>query len=135
MTPALAPLLALALVAVVGGSLRIGQARQRRRLLGRHVAPVGSAPTVLFFTSAACATCHVAQRPALERLARRMGQAVALREVDVDRDPETARRFGILSLPTTIVVAPDGRAVAVNSGFVPETTLEQQLTGSLVETR
>ena len=125
-----APLLAVALVALAALALRIGQARQRRHLLGNVVEVAGrdvSGPAILFFTGAACTVCHTAQRPALERLAPQIGGRVTVREIDVAAEPALAQQFRVMSLPTTVVLDRDGRAHAVNSGFAPAPVLQRQL--------
>jgi thioredoxin-like negative regulator of GroEL len=124
---ALAPLFAVALIALAAVALRAGQASQRRHLLGQVVEPDVQGPAILFFSGAACTICHTAQRPALDRLAPALDGRVAVHEVDVAEDPALAQRFHVMSLPTTVVVDAEGRARAVNAGFAPTPVLERQL--------
>jgi thioredoxin-like negative regulator of GroEL len=124
---ALAPLIAVAVVAVAALALRAGQARQRRHLVGRVVDGGVEGPAILFFSGAACTICHTAQRPALERLGTQLTGRVAVREVDVAAEPTLAQRFRVMSLPTTVVLDGDGRARAVNAGFAPAPLLQKQL--------
>lgn len=128
MSPLFAPLFAAGALLLALAVARLAQARQRRRLLdGVALGEPGGEPEVLFFTGAWCTVCHTAQRPALERLRRRLGGQLRVREVDVADRPDLARHFGVLTLPTTIVVDAGGRAVAVNTGFAPEEQLARQL--------
>lgn len=53
------------------------------------------------FTSTRCAPCQQ-MKPVLSELAR---SGVAIRSVDVDREPELTRRYGIQQTPTFIVVS------------------------------
>jgi thioredoxin-like negative regulator of GroEL len=124
---ALAPLLAFAVIALVAVALRWAQARQRRHLVGRVVAAEGGEPAILFFSGATCTVCHTAQRPALERLAPELDGRVTVREVDVAEEPALARRFKVMSLPTTVVLDGEGRARAVNAGFASAQVLRGQL--------
>ena len=124
---ALAPLLAFALIATAALALRTGQARQRAHLVGNVVGGAADRPTILYFSGAACTVCHTAQRPALDRLAPARRGLVEVREIDVAAEPELARRFRVMSLPTTVVLDAGGRAHAVNAGFAPEPLLERQL--------
>ena len=49
--------------------------------------------------------------------------------VDAARQPDAARAFGILTVPSTVVVAAGGKhVVAVNHGFTPSQRLVEQLT-------
>jgi thioredoxin 1 len=57
---------------------------------------------IVDFTAPWCAPCR-AIAPALEELAAESG--VELVSLDVDENPETAARFGVLSLPTVILFA------------------------------
>ena len=124
---ALAPLIAVALLAAAALALRVGQVRQRGYLVGSVVGTPNDRPTILYFSGAACTICHTAQRPALDRLTPALDGRVAVREVDVAEDPALAQQFRVMSLPTTVVIDADGRARAVNTGFAPVPTLERQL--------
>jgi thioredoxin-like negative regulator of GroEL len=124
---ALAPLLAVAVIAAVALVLRAQRERQRRHLLGSVVGTAGEAPTILFFSGATCTICHTAQRPALERLAPELDGRVQVREIDVADDTALARRFRVMSLPTTVVLDAEGRARAVNPGFASAQVLRSQL--------
>ena len=134
---ALAPLLAAAILVMAAGVLT-AQRRWQRTLIGRAVdsAPrtAGPAPDLLYFTSDTCTVCHVAQRPALERLRALVGD-VRVREIDVAADPSTARSYRVMTLPTIVVLDRDGTATAVNAGFVNEGTLRDQVLSAREATR
>ncbi|HST18457.1 MAG TPA: thioredoxin [Gaiellaceae bacterium] len=59
-------------------------------------------PVIVDFTAPWCGPC-AAIAPGLEELARESG--IALVSLDVDENPETAARYGVLSLPTVILFA------------------------------
>lgn len=125
---ALAALVGLALVATWLGGLLIE--RRRQAALGdrlpaelRALVPAGR-PGVLYFSGPRCAECRARQRPALERL--RAAADLALVEIDVEVQPDLARRLGILTVPSTAVVSGDGRLLALNSGFAPAERLAAQ---------
>ncbi len=124
---ALAPLIAVAVIALAAVALRAGQASQRRHLVGNVVGTAVERPTILYFSGAACTVCHTAQRPALDRLAPAVDGRVEVREIDVAAEPALAQQFRVMSLPTTVVLDTDGRARAVNAGFAPAPVLERQL--------
>ena len=54
-------------------------------------------------------------------------EVVRVIKVDAARQPEVARAFGVLTVPSTIVLAPTGQVVAVNQGFAPSKRLVEQL--------
>jgi len=64
-------------------------------------------PTVLHFSAASCGPCARVRRVVEEVCAGL--PAVAHVEIDMDANPEAARRLSVLSLPTTIVFDADGR--------------------------
>ncbi len=127
----IAPLAALVILAAAAGVLTL-QRWWQRRLLGTTV--LGSAagvvgddrPDILYFTGENCTVCHVAQRPALRRL-RSLLSDVTIREIDVARDPATARRYRVMTLPTTVVLDEGGRTVAMNVGYASEAALRDQV--------
>jgi thioredoxin 1 len=132
-----APAIAALLIGIVAMSLRV-QRRAQLQLVGTAVdSPVGSRArsesSVLFFSSTTCAICHTAQRPALDALSARSSGPLSIREVDVAAEPDVARAYRVMSLPTTIVLSPDGDVVAINVGFASSEKLAAQLarTGAL----
>lgn len=84
-------------------------------------------PLVLAFSTPDCVPCRTAQKPALEQLQRRFPGRVDVREVDATVHPELADRFGILTVPSTVLVAADGRILAVNYGLARADKLTAQL--------
>ena len=127
----IAPFAALLILAAAAGALALQRSRQRRLVgtvpTGTDAPPGADAvPDILYFTGENCTVCHVAQRPALQRL-RGLIQDVAIREIDIARDRRSARIYRVMTLPTTIVLDPSGRAVAVNAGFAAESVLRDQV--------
>jgi thioredoxin-like negative regulator of GroEL len=130
----LAPAIAALVIGVVAMSLRVQQ-RGQLQLVGTVVdsqlaLDARTQPSVLFFSSATCAICHTAQRPALDALSARRTSPLLIREVDVAADPDLARRYRVMSLPTTIVIGADGDVVAINAGFASTEKLAAQLAGA-----
>jgi thioredoxin-like negative regulator of GroEL len=85
-------------------------------------------PTLVTFSTPSCAACHQAQTPAVRLVEDQLGSA-ALRIIDVDaaRRPDVARAFGVLTVPSTVVLAAAGGIIAVNQGFAPSQMLVEQL--------
>lgn len=63
-------------------------------------------PTVVHFSAPWCRPC-VAVRRVVDNVCADLG-GVAHREIDIDADPAMARRFSVLSLPTTLIFDADG---------------------------
>jgi hypothetical protein len=127
----IAPIVAALVLAIGAGALALQRARQRGLVgsvvLGPAASPgTGRIPDILYFTGENCTVCHVAQRPALQRL-RELVEDVAIREIDVALDRISARAYRVMTLPTTVVLDPSGRATAVNAGFAAESILRDQV--------
>lgn len=122
----LAPVLALLAVGAAAFALRVQRSGQRRHLLGSGATATPGEADILYFTGENCTVCHVAQRPALTRL-RTSIPDLAVREIDVAAEPEAARAYRVMTLPTTVVLDPLGRAVAVNAGFAGHAVLRAQV--------
>jgi thiol-disulfide isomerase/thioredoxin len=95
--------------------------RARRVALLATAAP-SSEPYILYFTGDGCTVCRTHQEPALARLG-----AVRVDKVDAISDRQLADRFQVYTLPTTVVMSPEGKALHVNYGYAPAPKLEQQL--------
>ena len=64
--------------------------------------------------------------PVLEEIAREKAGALAVRQLDVDRSPRAAERYGALSLPTLILFR-DGEPIERLAGARPKGALLRAL--------
>jgi thioredoxin-like negative regulator of GroEL len=122
---------ALAIAVLLGVALLLAAQKGRQRSLVGHVvqrdAGRTALPSILFFTGATCNVCHTAQKPALEALAATLDAHVAIREIDVATQPEVARAYRVMTLPTTVLLDAAGTVIDINVGFAPAETLRTQL--------
>mgnify|MGYP001179516569 CR=1 FL=1 len=72
-----------------------------------------------------CGPCKMIA-PVLEELDAEMGDQVKIIKVDVDENPDTAGKFGIMSIPTLIIFK-DGQKVDQLVGFQPKEVLVNAL--------
>jgi len=64
-----------------------------------------------------CGPCKMLS-PAVEDIAERYGDKVLVGKVNVDEEPELARRFGVMSIPT-VVFLKNGREFDRKVGVMP----------------
>jgi len=83
-------------------------------------------PAIVYFSSPRCAPCRTVQRPAVERVGERLRGRVTVIEVDTLERPEVAERWGVLTVPTTVLVDGAGRAREVNPGLASAEKLAAQ---------
>jgi thiol-disulfide isomerase/thioredoxin len=103
---------ALGVATVVGRllTLRTGMLRDAKAAADVDTSDLGlstTGPTVLHFSADWCGPCAAVRRVVNQVCAEL--PAVAHVEIDMDANPAAAKRLSVLSLPTTIVFAADGR--------------------------
>lgn len=84
-----------------------------------------SGTTALLLSSPTCSNC-VSVRRLLDELAVTR-RDLRWTDVDVTERPELAERFGVLRLPTVLLLEPDGHLVARASGVPPREELRAHL--------
>ena len=64
--------------------------------------------------------------PTIEQLAEDLDGTVKVAKLNVDDSPKTAQKFGIMSIPTLLIVK-DGKVVDKMVGVQPKATIEEHL--------
>lgn len=118
---------ALLIVAGSGAYFLFKQAHMRR--LQPETGRAGR-PRLLYFRSDYCAPC-LTQARFLEELPNRLRQRVTIEKIDVEREDETASRYGVFTLPTTLLLDDEGRIRHVNYGLADAGKLARQVEGLL----
>ncbi len=113
------------------GAWRWWQAR-RLQTLAAAVMPAplpagvdGSKPAVLYFTTTDCAQCRLQQTPILAQLQNQVD--VVVHKLDAIEQEALARFYGIMTVPTTVVLDRRLQPVAVNHGVTPLQKLQVQV--------
>ncbi|MCA1031978.1 thioredoxin [Bacillus timonensis] len=76
-----------------------------------------------------CGPCKMIA-PVLEELDSEMGDKVKIVKIDVDENQETAGKFGVMSIPTLLVMK-NGEVVDKVVGFQPKEALAERLNAHL----
>ena len=76
-----------------------------------------------------CAPCRMVA-PVVEELASEYEGKVSFAKLNVDQNPRTASRYGIMSIPTLLIFK-DGKPVSNIVGFRPKAELKRNLDAAL----
>jgi thioredoxin 1 len=82
-----------------------------------------SGPVVVDFWAEWCGPCKMIA-PALEELAGVLGDKVKIVKLNVDENPATASKYGIMSIPT-LMMFKNGELASRQVGAAPKAKLEQ----------
>lgn len=80
-------------------------------------------PVIVDFWAEWCGPCRMVA-PEIDKLAEKYAGSVEVRKLDVDANPQTAMKYGIMSIPTVAIFAP-GEAPRAAVGFRPAEVLEE----------
>ncbi|NWG06230.1 MAG: thioredoxin family protein [Chloroflexi bacterium] len=84
-------------------------------------------PVIVYFTTPDCAPCKTIQRPVLNKISSLMGDKLEVIEIDATQHPDLAKRWGVMSVPTTFLLDAYGEARYVNNGVARMEKLMEQL--------
>ena len=118
--------LLLTLVLMLLGLAAFVVLRQAHLRRASRVAVAAGRPAILYFRSAACAPCATQGR-FLQQLQVEFGDRVVIEKVDADLDQATAERYGVFTLPTTLIVDPQGMVRHANYGLADTRKLAGQV--------
>lgn len=86
----------------------------------------GQGTVLVDFWAPWCGPCKMIA-PVLEELDKELGEQLKIAKVNVDDNPESASRFGVMSIPTLIVFK-DGQPVDKVVGFNSKDALKNVVT-------
>jgi len=86
-------------------------------------------PVVVDFWAEWCGPCRMIA-PALEEISKSLNGKVKIVKLNVDENPGTAAKFGIMSIPT-LMVFKGGKQVATKTGAGPKSELSRWINASV----
>ena len=82
-------------------------------------------PVLMDFFAVWCGPCRL-QTPELEKLKEMVGDAVEIKQIDVDDHLDMAQKYGIMVVPT-LIIEKDGQVMERLEGVTPAETLMRLL--------
>jgi len=86
-------------------------------------------PVVVDFWAEWCGPCRMIA-PALEEIAGSLNGKVKIVKLNVDENPHTASKYGVMSIPT-LMLFKNGEMASRQVGAAPKQKLEQWITGAM----
>jgi thioredoxin 1 len=86
-------------------------------------------PVVVDFWAEWCGPCKMIA-PALEEIAGSLNGKVKIVKLNVDENPQTASKYGVMSIPT-LMLFKNGEMASRQVGAAPKQKLEQWITGAM----
>jgi thioredoxin 1 len=86
-------------------------------------------PVVVDFWAEWCGPCRMIG-PALEEIAGSLNGKVKIVKLNVDDNPHTATKYGVMSIPT-LMIFKNGEMASRQVGAAPKQKLEQWITASV----
>ena len=86
-------------------------------------------PVVVDFWAEWCGPCRMIA-PALDEIAGAVGDKVKIVKLNVDENPNTAAKYGIMSIPT-LMLFKNGEIASRQVGAAPKQKLQQWISGAV----
>jgi thiol-disulfide isomerase/thioredoxin len=112
-------------LALLGLCVFVAFRRDHLRRASQATVAIGK-PAILYFRSDACVPCSTQGR-FLQQLQAEFGDRIVVEKVDADVEQAKAERYGVFTLPTTLIVDPKGTVRHANYGLADTRKLASQL--------
>ncbi|HLC93016.1 MAG TPA: thioredoxin [archaeon] len=88
-------------------------------------------PVVIDFWAEWCGPCRMSS-PIFDELSKEMGAKLEFAKMNIDENPETPSKYGIMSIPTFLVFK-EGEIIGEIHGAMPKNAFKEQIEQALVE--
>ena len=85
-------------------------------------------PVLVDFWAEWCGPCRMIA-PALDEISTALGDKVTILKLNVDENPKTASKYGVMSIPT-LMIFKDGEMASRQVGAAPKQKLQQWITAA-----
>lgn len=85
---------------------------------------VGDKPAIIDFHATWCGPCKQLA-PTLKALAAEYGEEIYIYKVDIDKEPDIARAYGIRSVPSLLFIPHDDAVPQMGQGNIPKESLKK----------
>lgn len=100
----------------------------------KHLDHPSNTPTIVYFWSDGCSVCKDTQKPILEHaVAEFAADGLALVAYNASEAPDTAKKWGVRTVPTTFLIDSAGAIRHINNGLVVAGELRRQLEPMMVQ--
>lgn len=84
-----------------------------------------SQPVLIDFWAPWCSPCRMFG-PVIDQVAEENAGRVRVVKLNIDEEPEVARQFGVMSIPTLVLIK-NGRVAATSVGLKPKQAVEEMI--------
>lgn len=88
-----------------------------------------SKPVLVDFWATWCGPCRMVA-PVVEQIANEYSDRLEVAKLDVDENPDTAMRYGIMSIPT-LMIFKDGKIAQRMVGYMPKEVMKRYVDATL----
>ena len=116
----------IALILVLAGACAFGLLKGHQMHRASRATVATGKPTIVYFRNDACVPC-VTQARYVQQLEAQFGDRIVVEKLDAGADQPTAERYGVFTVPTVLVVNPNGVVRYANYGLTDAGKLAAQL--------
>lgn len=106
--------------------------KRQSRLQGRIKLAAPAKANLIVVVSARCAICPAQKNVVAELRKRYPAALLQVMVVDAENQPEELRSLAVMTVPSTLVLGPDGVVAHVNNGFTRLEVLARQIDNLLL---